>query len=146
MGGNAPTLWPLILEIDVNQRLLVMNGQCVMQQEDQGRWRNVKVKKARGVKSGIYNIYTANKADKAKEHSGVILYTDKTIVYQQVGKGQYVTHDRADFAKPPESGETKSITYSADSKAVVSEATLGQKQSRKSNGLVAQRVSFATVF
>ena len=106
LGGNAPTLWPLILEIDVNQRLLVMNGQCVMQQEDQGRWRNVKVKKARGVKSGIYNIYTANKADKAKEHSGVILYTDKTIVYQQVGKGQYVTHDRADFAKPPEPGET----------------------------------------
>ncbi len=115
----------------MKQRLLVMNGQCAMQQEDQGQWRNVKVEKARGVKPGIYNIYTANKADKSKEHSGAILYTDKTSVYQQVGKGQYVSHDRADFAKPPEPGETKRITYSAEGKAVVSEATLGQMKSRK---------------
>jgi hypothetical protein len=115
----------------VKQRLIVMNGQCSMQQEDQGQWRNVKVEKARGVKPGIYNIYTAIKADKSKTHAGVILYTNKTIVYQQVGKGQYVSHDRADFAKPPEPGETKSISYSADGKAVVSEVTLGQKQARK---------------
>ena len=115
----------------MKHRLLVMNGQCIMQQEDQGQWRNVKVEKARGVKPGIYNIYTANKADKTKAHAGIILYADKTTVYQQVGKGQYVTHDRADFAKPPEAGETKSISDSADGKAVFSEATLGQKQSRK---------------
>jgi hypothetical protein len=102
-----------------------------MQQEDQGQWRNVKVEKARGVKPGIYNIYIANKADKAKAHSGIILFTDKTTVYQQVGKGQYVAHDRADFAKPPEAGETKNIIYSAEGKAVVSEAALGQKQARK---------------
>ena len=129
LGGNTPTLWPLILELDVRRRLLIMNGQCAMQQEDQGQWRNAKVKKAMGVKPGIYNIFTANKADKTKEHSGVILYTDKKNVYQQVGKGQYITHDRADFAKPPESGKTQSISYSADGKAVVSETTLGQKQS-----------------
>ena len=115
----------------MKQRLLIMNGQCAMQQEDEGQWRNVKIEKARGVKPGIYNIYTANKADKSKSYSGVILYTDKTTVYQQVGKGQYVTHDQTDFAKLPEAGETKSISYSAEGKAVVSEATLGQKQSRK---------------
>jgi hypothetical protein len=115
----------------VKQRLLIMNGQCAMQQEDQGQWRNVKVEKAKGVKPGIYNIYTASKADKAKAHAGIILFTDKTTVYQQVGKGQYVTHERVDFTKPPEPGETKSISYSAEGKAVVSEATLGQKQARK---------------
>jgi hypothetical protein len=115
----------------VKQRLLIMNGQCAMQQEDQGQWRNVKVEKARSVKPGIYNIYTARKADKSKEHSGVILYTDKTSVYQQVGKGLYVSHDRADFKKPPEPGETMLITYSAEGKAVVAEVTLGQKQTRK---------------
>jgi hypothetical protein len=108
-----------------------MNGQCAMQQEDQGQWRNVKVEKARGVKPGIYNIYLATQADKSKEHSGVILYADKTAIYQQVGKGQYVSHDRADFVKPPEPGAAKRITYSADGNAVVVEATLAQKQSRK---------------
>ena len=115
----------------MKQRLLVMNGQCAMQQEDQGQWRNVKVEKARGVKPGIYNIYLATPADKSQEHSGVILYADKTVIYQQVGKGQYVSHDRADFIKPPESGAAKRITYSADGKAYVVEVTLAQKQSRK---------------
>jgi len=110
----------------VKQRLLVMNGQCALQQEDQDQWRNVKVEKARGVKPGIYNIYLAIKADKAKEHAGV-----KTVIYQQVGKGQYVSHDRADFKKPPEPGETKRISYSEDGKAVVAEATLGLNQARK---------------
>ena len=115
----------------MKQRLLVMNGQCTMQQEDQGQWKNSKVEKARGVKPGIYNIYTANRADKAKEHTGIILYVDKSMVYQQVGKGQYITHERADFAKLPVTGETKSISYSAEGKAVVSEAALVQKQTRK---------------
>jgi hypothetical protein len=115
----------------MKQRLVVMNGQCSMQQEDQGKWRNVKVEKARGVKPGIYNIFTANKADKTTQYSGVILFTDKVTVYQQIGKGQYITHDRADFAKLPVSGEMKSISYSTEGKAVVSDATLGQKQSRK---------------
>ena len=115
----------------MKQRLLVMNGQCALQQEDQDQWCNVKVDKARGVKPGIYNIYTANQADKAKDHSGIILYANKTPVYQQVGKGQYVSHDRADFKKPPEPGETKRISYSEEGKAVVAEATLGQNQARK---------------
>ena len=115
----------------MKQRLLVMNGQCALQQEDQDQWRNVKVDKARGVKPGIYNIYTASKADKAKDHSGIILYTDKTSVYQQVGKGQYVSHDRSDFKNPPEAGEKKRISYNSDGNAVVTEATLGQNQARK---------------
>ena len=115
----------------MKQRLLVMNGQCTMQQEDQGQWKNSKVEKARGVKPGIYNIYTANRADKAKEHTGIILYVDKSMVYQQVGKGQYVTHAQTDFAKLLIAGETKIIRYSNDGKAVAFEATLGQKQARK---------------
>jgi hypothetical protein len=115
----------------MKQRLLVMNGQCSLQQEDQGQWKNSKVEKARGVKPGIYNIYTANRADKAKEHTGIILYVDKSMVYQQVGKGHYVTHAQTDFAKLLIAGETKIIRYSNDGKAVASEATLGQKQVRK---------------
>jgi hypothetical protein len=89
-----------------------------MQQEDQGQWCNAKVKKANGIKPGVYNIYAANKADKTKEYSGVILFADKTTAYQQVGKGQYIIHDQGDFAKPLEPGEIKSISYSADGQAV----------------------------
>ena len=115
----------------MKQRLLIMNGQCALQQEDQGQWRNVKIEKAKGVKPGIYNIYLATRADKTKEFVGVILYTDKTVIYQQVGKGQYVSHDPADFKKSPEPGQIKHIGYCTEGKAVISEVTLEQKQSRK---------------
>ncbi len=89
------------------------------------------MKRRGGVKPGIYNIYTANPVDKTKEHSGIILYADKMTIYQQVGKGQYINHERADFAKLPVTGETKPISYSAEGNAVVSEAALVQKQTRK---------------
>jgi KfrB protein len=115
----------------VKQRLLVMNGQSILQQEEQNQWLPVKVDKAKGLKPGIYNLYHATPPYKAKAHSGLILITDKTSVYQQVGKSQYVRHDRIDFEKPPEAGEAKLISYDANGKAVVTAATLAHQQSRK---------------
>ena len=39
----------------MKQRLLVMNGQKILQHEQEGRWQNDKVEKAGLVKPGIYN-------------------------------------------------------------------------------------------
>jgi hypothetical protein len=41
----------------MKQRLLVMNGQKIVQHEQEGRWLNDKVEKAGLVKPGIYNLY-----------------------------------------------------------------------------------------
>lgn len=102
----------------MKQRLLVMNGQRIVQHEQGGQWQNDKVEKAGSVKPGIYNLYLASQADKAKLHDGVILYADKDSVYQQVGKN-YVKHDREDFDKVPEIGSNSSIKYD-QGKAVIS--------------------------
>jgi hypothetical protein len=58
-------------------------------------------------------------------------------IYQQVGKGQYINHERADFAKLPVTGETKPISYNAEGKAVVSETALIQKKREKLTDQVA---------
>jgi hypothetical protein len=94
----------------MKQRLLVMNGQRIVQHEQEGQWQNDKVDRAGTVKPGIYNLYLASQADKTKTHDGVVLYADKESVFQQVGK-TFIKHARLDFEKVPESGSNASIRY-----------------------------------
>jgi hypothetical protein len=114
----------------MKQRLLVMNGQRIVQHEQEGQWQNDKVDRAGIVKPGIYNLYLATQADKSKTHDGVVLYADKESVFQQVGKS-YVKHARSDFDKVPEIGSNSSIKYE-DGKAVASilSAQLSRAMSR----------------
>lgn len=58
----------------MKERLLVMNGQRIVQAEKDGAWTNQKVDKAGALKPGIYNLYTAQAADK------------KSISYNAQGK------------------------------------------------------------
>jgi len=103
----------------MKQRLLVMNGQRIVQEEIEGVWTNQKVDKAGALKPGIYNIYTADKADKSKQYDGVIVHTDNNNVYQQINK-KFAMHSRQDFDTVPIIGSAKSISYNEQGKAVVS--------------------------
>ena len=103
----------------MKQRLLVMNGQRIVQSEQGGAWTNQKVDKAGELKTGIYNLYMAQQADKSQRHEGVIVHADSNSVFQQVGK-QFVMHSRSDFDKVPDIGSAKSISYDAQGKANVS--------------------------
>ena len=105
----------------MKQRLLVMNGQKIVQHEQEGCWQNDKVEKAGLLKPGIYNLYLASQADKTRTHDGVILNVDRDSVFQQVGKS-VVKHDRVDFVKEPSIGSHSSITYDQGN-AVVSAAS-----------------------
>ncbi len=94
----------------MKQRLLVMNGQRLVQIEKEGQWATDKVEKAGLVKPGIYNIHLALQADKAKTHEGTIVHQDRTHVYQQIGKS-FVKHALSDFDIVPEIGSNSSIRY-----------------------------------
>jgi KfrB protein len=116
----------------MKHRVLVMNGQRIVQAEPApGTWQTEHVDKAGALKPGIYNIYNATAADKAKAHEGVIIHADKQDVYQQIGK-QFVKHDRQNFDKVPEIGSAKSISYdqSGRAKVAVASENLGRKLSR----------------
>ncbi|MES3021656.1 MAG: KfrB domain-containing protein [Pseudomonadota bacterium] len=103
-------------------RLLVMNGQRLVQSEHDGQWNTEKVEKAAGVKPGIYNIHLSVTADKSKSHSGQFVFIDRKQVYQQVGKN-FIKHDLADFDKVPEVGTNSSVKYN-DGKATVSPSSI----------------------
>jgi len=98
----------------MKQRLLVMNGQKLVQSEQApGKWNTIGVEKAGALKPAIYNIYQSRQADKTAAHSGVIVHADKESVYQQTGR-DFVQHKRSDFDKVPEMGSAKTITYSSE--------------------------------
>lgn len=102
----------------MKQRILVMNGQRLVQSEQGKQWTTDKVEKAKTVKPGIYNIYLSTQADKSKAHDGVIVHVDKDHVYQQIGKN-FVKHDRVDFDNIPDIGANTTVKYDVG-KAVVS--------------------------
>jgi hypothetical protein len=107
---------------EMKQRLLVMNGQRLVQSELEGQWATNKVEKAGLIKPGIYNIHLAMAADKAKSYAGVILHADKEHVYQQTGKA-LIKHALTDFAEVPEVGSNFSIRYDND-KAVIAHSSV----------------------
>jgi cell filamentation protein len=114
----------------MKQRLLVMNGQKLLQTERAGQWEVDKVEKAGAIKPGIYNIYLSTPADQASAHIGVVLHADTQFVYQHVGK-TFVRHDRASFDQVPPLGANVSIRYHNDQAVVTAAAVkLGRKLSR----------------
>lgn len=108
----------------MKQRVLVMNGQRLLQTEQNGQWNVSKVERAGNLEPGLYNLYLADPADKAKEYVGLILHADKDYVYQQQPDDEVVRHARTDFGIAPEIGTLKSISYDEQNRAKVQAATL----------------------
>ncbi len=103
------------------QRLLVMNGQRLLQTAQASGWATSKVDKAGALKPGIYDLHLSKSADRARSYEGTMLFADTGSVYQQVGK-DLIRHKRADFANVPEPGATIHIQYEGD-RAVVATST-----------------------
>lgn len=96
----------------MKQRILVMNGQRIVQSEYDNQWVTTKVGKAGQIPPGIYSISTATTASRDKAYDGVVLHADQESVYQLVGKN-CIRHSAHDFHKPPLIGTNAAIRYDA---------------------------------
>lgn len=94
----------------MKQRLLVMNGQKLLQEEQDGQWVTTRVDKAGAIRPGLYNLYLSEPADRTRHHDGMIVHADRDGVYQQVGKTM-IRHELVQFGRLPESGRNASIRY-----------------------------------
>jgi hypothetical protein len=97
----------------MKQRIVVMNGQRLVQSQYDNEWVTTKVGKAGQIQPGIYNISAAAVARKDRTYDGVVLHTDQQHVYQQVGK-TCVRHAAQDFSSAPNIGVHAAICYDAD--------------------------------
>jgi hypothetical protein len=110
-------------------RLIVMNGQRIIQREEEGKWQNQKVEKAGALKPGIYNVYLATPAEKHKTYEGVIVHAEDGAVYQQVGKG-FVMHARDDLDTVPVIGGAYRIEHGAN-KATIAAVSARRRLARR---------------
>lgn len=94
----------------MSERVLVMNGQRLLQSESDGKWVTNKVDKAGQLKPGIYRLDAAQSADKSKAHLGVIVHADRQSVFQQSGQS-LIRHDADAFAQLPTHGTAARIEY-----------------------------------
>lgn len=96
----------------MKQRILVMNGQRIVQSEYDNQWVTTKVGKAGQIPPGIYNISTSTPALKDKAYDGVVVHADQENIYQLVGKN-CIRHSAHDFQKAPPIGTNATIRYDA---------------------------------
>ena len=111
------------------QRILVMNGQRLVQEQKGGEWTTQKVGKAGRLKPGIYHVYLAKDADPALQHTGVVFHADDEYVYQQEAQG-VTRHPLQAFGSVPEYGRPVRVTYEEGRAVTTDSLGLGQKLSR----------------
>jgi hypothetical protein len=110
-------------------RLIVMNGQRIIQREVEGKWQNQNVEKAGALKPGIYNLYLATPAEKRKTYEGMIVHAEDNAVYQQFGR-EFVMHARDDLDTVPVIGGTYRIEHGAH-KATVAAVSVKRRLTRR---------------
>jgi hypothetical protein len=97
-------------------RVIVMNGQRIVEAEEDGVWKVEAVGKANKLPPGIYNLYLSEQADKRKRYDGIIVHISSSDIYQQT-VDLIITHFRADFYQTlPSIGVRKIISYDAQGK------------------------------
>jgi len=110
-------------------RVLVMNGQRLLESQTGAKWHTEKVQPAGSLKPGIYNIFTAKAPADDGVYNGQIIHVDanKNVAYQEVGKNSFVQHDQKNLSRPVEIGESVSMTYKQGRADV---AAISMKQGR----------------
>lgn len=111
------------------ERILVMNGQRLVQEQEGREWTTQKVSKAGRLKPGIYHVYLAKDADQALQHTGVVFHADDKYVYQQEAQG-ITRHPLQSFSSVPEYGRPVRVTYEEGRAVTTDSLGLGQKLSR----------------
>lgn len=96
----------------MKRRLLVLNGQRIVQSEEDGPpWRNDKVEKSGGLKPGVYNLYTAEEPIVDVVYEGIVLWADAEGVYQEIAPKKFIRHSALNFDKLPIIGRSICVKY-----------------------------------
>ena len=98
-------------------RMIVMNGQKILQTRNNNEWETMgTIKKVdKGINPGVYNIYLAKTPVDKNQYEGQIIHVDKdnAVFYQQVNK-DYIVHQLNAVDGKPVAGKDVAITYDGE--------------------------------
>lgn len=115
-------------------RMIVMNGQKILQTQNNNEWETVgTIKKVdEGIKPGVYNIYLATAPVDKNQYQGQIIYIDKenSVFYQQVKK-DFIVHQLNAVDGKPVAGKDVAITYDGEKATLTPIDALKNKKTLK---------------
>jgi len=94
----------------MKQRILVMNGQRLIENQVDGKWKTIKVIKAESLKGGIYNIFMAKDADKSEKSEGILVHFTNSELYIKTPFG-FLKYENPGDIKLPQIGSHISVDY-----------------------------------
>ena len=115
-------------------RMIVMNGQKILQTQNNNEWETVgTIKKIdEGIKPGVYNIYLAKTPIDKNQYEGQVIHIDKenVVFYQQVNK-DYIVHQLSAVDGKPVAGKDVVIAYDGEKATLTLIDTLKNKKKLK---------------
>lgn len=116
------------------QRIIVMNGQKILQTQNNNEWETTgAIKKAEeGIRPGVYNIYLVKEPSDKNQYEGTILLIDKDngVFYQQVKK-DFIVHQLNSVDGKPVAGKDVVVRYDGKKAALTQTDTLKKKKTLK---------------
>lgn len=94
------------------RRIVVMNGQRLLQVKEGAGWAVEKVDRAGSLKPGIYDLTRVLLPENNKQYDGPILHSEPDGIYQVTEHG-IVKHAFDWFYTLPIAGQVKTLTYNA---------------------------------
>ena len=94
-------------------RILVMNGQRLIENQVDGKWKTIKVTKAESLKGGIYNIFMAKEADKSEKSEGILVHFTSSELFIKTPYG-FIKYENPGDIKLPHIGSHVSVGYQDD--------------------------------
>ncbi|MBL8498509.1 MAG: conjugal transfer protein TraO [Nitrosomonas sp.] len=118
----------------VKLRMIVMNGQKILQTQNNNQWETFgTIKKVdEGIRPGIYNIYLAKTPVDKNQYEGQIIHIDKenAVFYQQVNK-DFIVHQLNAVDNKPIAGKNVAIQYDEEKATLTLIDALKNKRSLK---------------
>lgn len=102
------------------RRVVVMNGQSVVQVGQVGSWTIEQVERAGSLKPGIYDLGRAREPQAGVLYEGPILLAEREGIYQ-AASGGIIKHAAGIFSLFPPIGQIRFIEYDESGKVLVNE-------------------------
>ncbi|MCG7556057.1 MULTISPECIES: KfrB domain-containing protein [Pseudoalteromonas] len=90
-------------------RLLVMNGQKLLESQNNDSWQVDGVERSTPLKCGVYNLFNCIEAEPTEVYHGRVVHVDELYVYQQIDN-KFVRHDKETLGQSVSTGDTVTIS------------------------------------
>lgn len=112
----------------MKQRILVLNGQRLLENFENDEWKTIKTYKFNSLPGGVYNIFAARDGEKEKNSEGLLVHASENEFYLKSAFGM-LKYEINEYLKLPGIGSFIKVAFDENKQIIVN--TVDQKQTHK---------------